>query len=80
MIHIKYGDKQPRKKWLEKAQKLTDQLDAAVSKEERDKIIDAITPSLGRVEEMVTKAFTGEMLVFGSKRYILSLGRRTFPS
>jgi hypothetical protein len=40
MIHIKFGNRTPSQEWLEKAQQLSEQLDAAASKEERDKIID----------------------------------------
>jgi len=40
MIHIKFGNKQPPMKWLDKARQLNQKLDAAESKEERDTIID----------------------------------------
>lgn len=40
MIHINFGDDQPPQEWLDKAQRLTEELDATTSKEERNKIID----------------------------------------
>jgi len=40
MIHVPYGHKTPKKDWLKKAKRLSEKLDAAATKEERNKIID----------------------------------------
>jgi len=40
MIHIPFGNEEPPQEWLEKSRQLTNELYAASSKEERDRIID----------------------------------------
>ncbi|MGA2318622.1 MAG: hypothetical protein ABSG71_19925 [Thermodesulfobacteriota bacterium] len=60
MIHIKYGDKQPPREWLEKAQKLTAQLDAAPTKEERDRIIDANSGVWGELKDWLLELSHGK--------------------
>jgi hypothetical protein len=60
VIYIKYGNDQPPKQWLEKAEKLTAQLDAATSKEERDKIIDDNSHLWGELADWLLKLSHGK--------------------
>lgn len=60
MIHIKFGDDQPSEEWLEEAQHLTKQLDAATSQEERDKIIDDNSKTWGKLKNWLLKFSYGK--------------------
>lgn len=51
MIHVPFGDKAPNKEWLEKAKRLSEKLDAAATKQERDKIIDDNSRLWGELKE-----------------------------
>lgn len=60
MIHVKFGHEQPPKKWLEKAKRVSDRLDAATSKEERDRIIDNNSELWGELKDWLLKFSCGK--------------------
>lgn len=60
MIHIKFGDKEPPQKWLEKARKLSHQLDEAASGEERAKIIRDNAKVWGELKNWLLKLSYGK--------------------
>ncbi|MFZ3114457.1 MAG: hypothetical protein WA133_04865 [Syntrophales bacterium] len=60
MRHIPYGNEQPAPEWLERARRITEKLNAASSKEERDKIIDNNSNLWGELKDWLLKFSDGK--------------------
>lgn len=71
---------EPDEAWRQKARTLTDQLDAASTKSERNKIIKQKQCSMERAETLAIDALPKQVLVFGGARLFQSLGCRALPS
>lgn len=60
MIHVCFGDELPPEEWLEKAKRVNEQLEAAATEEERNKIIDANSHLWGELKEWLLKFSRGK--------------------
>jgi len=60
MIHVPFGHEAPSQDWLEKAKKLSEKLNAAASKQERDKIIDGNSKLWGKLKDWLLRFSNGK--------------------
>ena len=78
MIHIPFGHEAPSQAWLEK-RKISEQLDAAENKQERDQIIDGNSKLWGELKDWLLKFSNGKCW-FSEARTLSPTGRRTFQT